>query len=63
MQCSAVMKKKRLCRIEADRMEPDGSWVCHIHHRDGLFQKQRQAAREDRKRLRQAGGPASRAVG
>ena len=48
MQCSAWTRKKKRCPIEADRMETDGSPVCHVHHSTSLFQKQVEAKRQDR---------------
>ena len=49
MQCAAFTKKGRPCPIDADRLEQDGRWVCHIHHSAGLFQSQVKANRADRR--------------
>ena len=54
--CSATTKGKDGCTIPADRVR-GGSWFCHVHDPEGLFQLQQEAKRQDRiarKRERQS---------
>lgn len=57
MACTRLTNKGKPCPIEADRLDGEGKWVCHVHDPKGVFQRQLEALREDRlaeKRRREA---------
>lgn len=54
-RCEAVTKGKTQCQIEDASWSVDqGKWLCHVHHPALTFQKQLEASREERAKVRAA---------